>query len=208
MKKHANLGRREFIAGVSAFAVGCARLQGNDLAVRFETAEGPITAVLHAKRAPKTVANFLQYVDAGLYAGASFYRAVRPSQDVNPVPINVIQGGLLKYSEIFPPIELETTRQTGLSHTDGAISMAREVPGWPTSLATSEFFICVGDNTVLDFGGDRNSDGQGFAAFGKVAEGMDIVRKIHQMPFGSGGKANWVGQMLADPVDIRSVSRI
>ena len=79
---------------------------------------------------------------------------------------------------MLPPIPHETTQQTGLRHADGTLSMARNEPG----TASSEFFICVGDQPELDFGGKRNPDGAGFAAFGKVLAGLDVVRKIHQSP--------------------------
>lgn len=207
--RKSGLNRRGFIAGASMLAAGCGGKGAIETRVRFVTEAGDIVAALYPDKAPKTVANFLSYVDAGLYAEGSFYRSVRPVQDVNPVPINVIQGGLYPaFNEAFPPVDVETTKQTGLSHTDGVISMARQVPGWLTPHATSEFFICVGDNAALDAGGARNSDGQGFAAFGKVAEGMDVVRAIHQAAYGPGGEANWTGQMLADPANFLSVSRL
>ena len=201
--------RRSFIAGASVLAAGCGAGTAKETRVLLATEACDIVVALYPEKAPKTVANFLNYVDAGLYSEGGFYRSVRPEQDVNPTPINVIQGGLYPaFDETFPPIEVETTKATGLSHTDGVISMARQVPGWTTPHATSEFFICIGDNTALDAGGARNSDGLGFAAFGQVTKGMDVVRKIHQAAFGPGGEANWVGQMLADPVAFRSVSRL
>lgn len=208
MRKSA-LNRRSVIAGAGLLAAGCGAGTAKETRVLIATEAGDIVVALFPEKAPNTVANFLNYVDAGLYSDGSFYRSVRPVQDVNPVPINVIQGGLYpSFDETFPPIEVETTKETGLSHTDGVVSMARQVPGWTTPHATSEFFICIGDNTALDAGGARNSDGQGFAAFGQVTEGMDAVRKIHRAAFGHGGEANWVGQMLADPVAFRSVSRL
>ena len=117
------------------------------------------------------------------------------NQPDNEVKIDVIQGGLYSEEKMFTPIEHETTDKTGIKHLDGVISMARNEPG----SATSEFFICVGDQPELDYRGKRNPDGQGFAAFGKVVDGMDIVRKIHQQPAG--------GQMLAPEIRINSVSR-
>ncbi len=92
----------------------------------------------------------------------------------------MIQGGLFEdiHPDMLKPIAHETTKQTGILHKDGVISMARYGPG----TATSEFFICVGDQPSLDFGGRRNGDGVGFAAFGKVVEGMDVVRKIQALP--------------------------
>jgi peptidyl-prolyl cis-trans isomerase A (cyclophilin A) len=160
---------------------------------------GNIKVEIFAKRAPITAANFLRYVDAGLFQRASFYRVVRPdNQPNNAVKIEVIQGGL-EYSQEkkpFPPIPHETTAKTGILHRDGIISMARDNPG----TATSEFFICMGDQPELDFGGRRNPDGQGFSAFGKVIEGMDVVRKIEQQPA--------EGQMLSQRVIIRNIIRV
>jgi peptidyl-prolyl cis-trans isomerase A (cyclophilin A) len=119
------------------------------------------------------------------------------NQPENDIKIEVIQGGLSRTgnARVLPPIEHETTDMTGILHKDGAISMARLMPG----TASSEFFICVGDQPSLDFGGMRNRDGQGFAAFGMVIEGMDVVRKIQKQPAER--------QYLPKPVKILSVKR-
>ena len=125
-----------------------------------------------------------------------FYRVVTQSnQPQNDIKIEVIQGGLITEEKMYEPIAHETTEETGIPHKDGVISMARNEPG----TATSEFFICVGDQPELDFGGKRNPDGQGFAAFGKVIEGMEVVRKIQQQPE--------TDQMLTHQVLIKSISR-
>lgn len=149
--------------------------------VFISTEAGDIIIEIYADKAPITSANFLTLVGTGTFdEKACFYRVVRPdNQPNNPVKIEVIQGGLVVDSliDIFQPIAHETTAQTGVIHTDGTISMARSEPG----TASTEFFICIGDQPELDFGGKRNPDGQGFAAFGKVIEGMDIVKKIQQM---------------------------
>ena len=138
---------------------------------------GDITVEIYSDRAPVTAANFMKYVDAELYKGACFYRIVRKDNQPNDaVKIEVVQGGRWDDEEKgFSPVPHETTSATGILHKDGVISMARLAPG----SATSEFFICIGDQPELDFGGRRNKDGQGFAAFGRVVEGMDIVKKIH-----------------------------
>jgi peptidyl-prolyl cis-trans isomerase A (cyclophilin A) len=149
--------------------------------VVIETELGEIEVAVDVKRAPKTAANFLRYVDAERYDGARFHRTVTPTnQPENKVKIDVIQAGPdpAVAKEDFPPIPLERTRDTGLSHVDGAISMARDGP----DTATSDFFICVGEQKELDFGGKRNPDGQGFAAFGRVTKGMEVVKKIHTAP--------------------------
>jgi peptidyl-prolyl cis-trans isomerase A (cyclophilin A) len=122
---------------------------------------GPIVIELYPDKAPITVANFLAYADKHLLDGGSFYRTVSPKNDNNLATISVIQGGLNRDDSPLPAIAHETTKGTGLLHTDGVISMARDEPG----TAGSEFFICLGDNPALDFGGARNKDGQGFAAF-------------------------------------------
>ena len=166
--------------------------------ILIKTRVGDIVVELFEKQAPVTVANFLAYVDKGLFKGASFYRVVRlDNQPLSSVKIEVIQGGLAAdEGKALPPIIHETTDKTGIPHRDGAISMARDKPG----TASSEFFICINDQPELDFMGLRNPDGQGFAAFGRVIQGMDVVRSIQRLK----DKA----QMLETPVPILSVSRI
>jgi peptidyl-prolyl cis-trans isomerase A (cyclophilin A) len=149
--------------------------------VVLETAAGLIEVAVDVKRAPKTSANFLRYVDAGLYDGGAFHRSVRlDNQAGSDVKIEVIQAAAdrSRRSQFFDMIPLERTSVTGLKHRDGTISMARTKP----DTARHDFFICIGDQPSLDFGGRRNPDGQGFAAFGRVVKGMDVVRKIHQSP--------------------------
>ena len=153
----------------------------NNRRVLIQTELGDILLELYLQQAPVTVQNFLQYVEEDRFAGATFYRVVRmDNQPNNQIKIEVIQGGLKveDHPLSLPPIPHETTQQTGILHTDGVISMARDEPG----TASSEFFICVGDQPELDFGGMRNPDGEGFAVFGKVIEGMEVVRKIHTGP--------------------------
>ena len=189
-----------FVLSISAI------ISANAQKILIKTSEGDIRIELYAKKAPITVANFLKYVDGKIYDGASLYRTVRlDNQPQSPVKIEVIQGGTNddKTKNSFPPIELETTEKTKIKHLDGTISMAR---GEPNS-ATSEFFICVNAQPELDFGGKRNPDGKGFAAFGKVLKGMDVVRKIQ-----SKETKIWEGnkqpQLLAEPVKIISIRRI
>ena len=149
--------------------------------VLIETELGEIEVELDAANAPVTTANFLRYLDAGRYDGGGFNRSVRLDNQVrDDVLIEVIQAGPNPEfrRQGFPPIELERTRDTGLKHADCTLSMARGGP----DTASSSFFICIGDQPSLDFGGDRNADGQGFAAFGRVVRGMDVVLKIHQAP--------------------------
>jgi peptidyl-prolyl cis-trans isomerase A (cyclophilin A) len=174
--------------------------------VSIQTELGEIVIELFAAQAPITVANFLRYVEGNRYQGATFYRTVRlDNQAQSPIKIEVIQGGLGmgEHPAKLPPIPQETTAQTGLRHRDGTVSMARLEP----NSAHSEFFICIGDQPELDFGGRRNPDGQGFAAFGQVVQGMEVVRQIQARP--SGGDTPPVqGQWLLEPVRILSVRRL
>lgn len=166
--------------------------------VRIETEMGDIDVEVDA-RAPLTGANFLRYVDAGGYDGGRFHRTVRlDNQPGKTVLIEVVQAGVspAQAGKDHAAIPLERTSATGLAHKDGAISMARDGP----DTATSDFFICIGDQPELDFGGRRNPDGQGFAAFGRVRAGMDVVRRIQAAPAD--------GQALAPPVVIRRVRRL
>jgi peptidyl-prolyl cis-trans isomerase A (cyclophilin A) len=165
--------------------------------LEMKTSMGTVVLELDAVRAPVTVANFLRYVDAGFYENGVIHRTVTmANQPQNNVKIEVIQGGPKPEAKKFAPIPLERTRQTGLRHVDAALSMARDGP----DSATGDFFICIGDQPSLDYGGARNPDGQGFAAFGKVIRGMDVVRKIQQSPAD--------GQKLAPPIRILEIRRI
>lgn len=142
------------------------------------TSLGEITVELYPEKAPITVANFYKYVDARLYDNSTFFRAVTlNNQPKDSIKIEVIQGGEIDSTKAFAPILLETTRQTGLLHKNGTLSMARDKP----NSATTNFFICINDQPALDYGGKRNKDSQGFAAFGKVIKGMKIVKKIQQL---------------------------
>lgn len=149
--------------------------------VLIETEFGNILIDLYPEHAPVTVKNFMRYVNDGHFSGACFYRVVHMNnQPDKNIKIEVIQGGLKEddHPQSLPPILHETTEMAGILHEDGVISMARNEPG----TASSEFFICINAQPELDFGGKRNPDGQGFAAFGKVIEGMDVVRKIQSLP--------------------------
>jgi peptidyl-prolyl cis-trans isomerase A (cyclophilin A) len=167
--------------------------------VVIETEKGNISVDLDSAHAPVSVANFLRYVDGGFYDGGRFHRTVTPSNQPNDsVRIEVVQAGAAtaKSGTGFPPIQLERTNTTGLRHRDGTLSMARGGP----NTATSDFFICIGDQPALDFGGHRNLDGQGFAAFGQVTDGMAVVRAIQGSP------AN--AQRLDPPIAITRIRRV
>jgi peptidyl-prolyl cis-trans isomerase A (cyclophilin A) len=165
--------------------------------VLIQTDFGNIEVEIDTAHAPLTAANFLRYVDLGFYRFGRFHRTVRAdNQPDSKVKIAVVQAGLdsLRVKD-FPPIKLERTNVTRLLHKEGTISMARDGP----DTATSDFFICVGDQPALDYGGKRNPDGQGFAAFGRVLLGMDVVRRINVAPA--------KGQTLRPPVPIRNIVR-
>jgi len=158
--------------------------------VRLETDKGNIELEVDGIHAPISTQNFLKYLSKNFYNGGSFFRTVTmANQPDNQVKIEVIQAGPEKQNEnAFPPIALERTSVTGLHHLNGTLSMARNGP----DTATSNFFICIHDQPELDFGGKRNPDGQGFAAFGHVTSGMDIVDLIQVSPA--------QGQTLTPPI--------
>lgn len=145
--------------------------------VKMETQLGNIILELDTIKAPVSAKNFLEHIRKGTYNDAVFYRVVRmDNQANNDIKIEVIQGGVfteIRFEKI-KPIRHETTQETSLKHLNGTISMARMEPG----TASTEFFICINNQPDLDFGGKRNPDGQGFAAFGQVIKGMNVVRKI------------------------------
>ena len=157
---------------------------------------GDITFEVYPDKAPISVANFRRYVVQAKFDGAAFYRVVRmDNQPVNPVKIEVIQGDFTGKENYFPVIEHETTAMTGLRHKDGTVSMGRFAVG----TTAAEFFICINDQPELDFAGKRNPDGQGFAAFGQVTDGMDVVRTIQN------GEIN--KQLLKKKVNINRIYR-
>ncbi len=174
-------------------------LRAQDVAgVVIETSLGTITAEIYSAAAPLTSQNFLAYVDSGVFDGGSFFRSVRlDNQPDDSVKIDVIQGGPPSSARerLRPPIPLERTTATGLRHLDGTLSMARAGP----DSGRSQFFICIGDQPSLDYGGARNPDGQGFAAFGRVVEGMEVVRAIQA--------GDVRGQRLVEPVEIVRIRR-
>ena len=204
--------RRSVITGLATLGIGlvsCRPKAANATGDRFcrvliDTAMGPIGVLLDMGRAPISAGDFLAYVDRGLYAGGAFYRTVRPDDDSTPIKIEVVQGGLTDDDRYLDPIAHEPTSRTGLRHRNGTISIARDEVGTGTAGA---FFICIGDQPELDFGGKRNPDGQGFAAFGHVTSGMKLVRAMWLMktqgPVGSPS-----GQLIASPVAILGARRI
>jgi peptidyl-prolyl cis-trans isomerase A (cyclophilin A) len=214
---------RLLLLAVIGLAVGAcepssASQNAGAVVVVLVTEKGSITIEVDTVRAPVTSANFLKYVEAGLYDGGVFHRTVRPDTETRPdVPIQVIQArmNMERRRERLPPIPLERTSVTGLKHLDGTVSMARTT----ADTATNEFFICIGDQPLLDFGGKRNDDGQGFAAFGRVIAGMEVVKAIHASPVaasrppGARGRASAAAatpassQSLRPPIRILKASR-
>ena len=198
--------RRKAISGLTA--LGIAQISSRSAvanvgadrvcSVVIDTALGPIAALLELGRAPVSAGDFLKYVDRGLYAGGAFYRTVRPDDDPTPIKIEVVQGGLTDDGKFLDPIAHEPTNRTGLRHRDGTISIARDAVGTGTAGA---FFICVGDQPQLDFGGKRNPDGQGFAAFGHVTNGMKLIREMGALKT-QGPPGSSAGELIAAPVQI------
>lgn len=165
--------------------------------VLIKTTMGDIKVEIYEDKAPITSVNFLRYVDDGLYDGTTFFRTVTMNNQPNsPVKIEVIQGGQVSKDKEYESIKLERTTLTGLQHVDGVISMGRFKP----NSAKSTFYFCIGDWPSLDYQGKRNPDRQGFAAFGMVVEGMDVVRKIQVEPYEE--------QRLTPPIEILSIKRV
>jgi peptidyl-prolyl cis-trans isomerase A (cyclophilin A) len=191
--------RRAFVVSLGAAALGAKARGAENPMVRMATALGDILVVVDLAHAPVTATNFLRYVDQQFYDAGVFHRTVRlDNQPSSPVKIEVVQAGINPQwqAQEFAPIALERTSVTGIRHQAGVISMARDGP----DTATSDFFICVTDQPSLDFGGQRNPDGQGFAAFGHATQGLDVVRRIQQ--------SSAVGQSLMPPVKIASIRRV
>lgn len=197
--------RRTFLAAAAATAASPALAQApaGPVRVKLETADGPIILELYPDKAPITAGNFLRYVDGKRFDGATFYRA---SKVPNAPEFGLIQGGVQNDpARVLKPIAHEPTTKTGLSHTDGVISMGRTNPG----TATSDFFIVLGDMTYMDADPKQPGDNLGFAAFGKVVEGMDTARKILAEPTSqTAGVGVMKGEMLAKPVKIVSARRV
>jgi peptidyl-prolyl cis-trans isomerase A (cyclophilin A) len=189
------------VLGLTGGVLWSAHAQAADrgqVAIVISTERGDIRAVLDSAKAPLTVTNFLRYIDAGLFADGAFHRTVTmENQPRDTVRIEVIQGRARRTrpDSGFAPIVLERTGVTGLRHRDGTLSMARSGP----NSATSAFFITIGDQPALDEGGHRNLDGQGFAAFGRVTSGMEIVRAIQ--------RAQHADQNLTPPIAITGIRR-
>jgi len=187
------------IAACFAF-VACNQPAYKNPHILIQTQFGDIEVELFPDQAPKTVAAFLSYIDSGFYNNTSFYRVLKTEELPSETNTGIIQGGMWQTDPAkkitIPGIEHETTKQTGLTHGSGTISLARLAPG----TGNTEFFICIGDQSPLDAGRRGTEDGQGYAAFGKVFEGMNIVRKIQAQ------KSH--GDKFDNKIDITKVSRL
>ena len=195
---------RAFTAMIILVAATQTRAMQPNVVVVFDTEKGTIEMEVDSGHAPATAANFLKYVDAGFYDGGSINRAVRPDNTVrHDVEIQVIQFQInpARRRDQFPPIPIERTTTTGLRHVDGALSMARNGP----DTATASFSIVIGDQPEMNFGGRRNADGQGFAVFGRVTGGMDVVKAIQNSPTGSAGP--YGTESLVPPIRILKAYR-
>ena len=174
--------------------------------VLIETTMGDIMVSIETERAPVTAVNFLRYVDEDRFDGTHFYRAMH--LDWGEPPNGLLQGGTqMDPDRVLDPIAHEPTSQTGLSHTNGALSMARYDPG----TATGDFSIMIKDQTGLDADPTSSDPNRqlGFAVFGYVVDGMDVVQAIHALPPDPEKGEGWMkGQLLAEPVEIVDVRRL
>jgi peptidyl-prolyl cis-trans isomerase A (cyclophilin A) len=166
--------KKIFLSILIVQIISCAQKKYDNPHILIDTNYGEIEAELYPKKAPKTVAAFLSYVDSGFYKNTTFYRVLKNEDMSLETNYGIIQGGIWPLEKNLKGLEHESTRLTGLSHTNGTLSLARTAIG----TATTEFFICIGDETVFDAGNKGAYDTLGFAAFGRVVKGMDIVRQI------------------------------
>lgn len=196
-----NMQRLFWITCLTCILFSCKQKQTNTPHILITTGKGEIEVELYPLKAPKTVAAFLSYIDSGYYDKSNFYRVLNEADQPSNAPkTELLQGGIWKTQNklavSIPGIPHETTEQTGIKHTDGAISLARSEPG----TAGTEFFICIGNQPGLDYGGENVPDKLGYAAFGKVVRGMDVVIKI--------SKQNETDQYFSPPVPIFSIVRL
>jgi peptidyl-prolyl cis-trans isomerase A (cyclophilin A) len=191
----------KFFTLLACFAtVACNHPAYKNPHILIETQLGDIEVELFADKAPKTVAAFLSYVDSGFYTKTSFYRVLKTEEWPTTTNTGIIQGGMWQTNPAkkitIPGIAHETTKQTGLTHESGTISLARLAPG----TGNTEFFICIGNQNTFDAGSSDTEDGQGYAAFGKVFAGMKIVRQIQAQ------KSH--GDKFDESIEIRKITRL
>ena len=193
------LGATPLAAAAQPAAAPSTQAPQDDLVkVALETEAGRIVVAVDRGRAPVTSANFLRYVDSKRLDGINFYRAMKLWEGTG-----LVQAGVRDGRKLYPPIAHEPTNQTGIRHEDGTISMARTTPG----SAQGDFFITIGG---FDAGTGQKGDDLGFAAFGRVVEGMDVVRKLLQAPVSptNGEREGMKGQMLEPPVKVINAERL
>ena len=173
--------------------------------VILETSLGAIEIEVYPEKAPLSAGDFLNYVDRKYYHGQGFYRVVRADNDPRQMGMSLIQGGRLNIESLGAPIAHETTKMTGLRNKAGSVAIAREEPGTGSA---AFFFINIDDNNFLNEGGERNPDGQGYAVFGQVVSGMDVVKKIQARDVArESDDKRTQGQFLKEPVIISKAFR-
>jgi peptidyl-prolyl cis-trans isomerase A (cyclophilin A) len=188
--------KRAAVLLILILLISCGHKKYDNPHILIETGYGDIEAELYPAKAPKTVAAFLSYIDAGYYKDASFYRVLKDDDMPTDYNSGIIQGGVWPKDMKLPGIEHESTKQTGLSHTSGTLSLARSA----VNTATTEFFICIGDRKQLDAGSGGTPDSLGYAAFGRVVHGMDIVRQIQAV--------NSTGDHFVTKITINNIKRL
>ncbi len=173
--------------------------------VILETSLGAIEIEVYPEKAPLSAGDFLNYVDRKYYHGQGFYRVVRADNDPRQMGMSLIQGGRLNIESVGAPIAHETTKMTGLRNKAGSVAIAREEPGTGSA---AFFFINIDDNNFLNEGGERNPDGQGYAVFGQVVSGMDVIKKIQARDVArESDDERTQGQFLKEPVIISKAFR-
>ena len=173
--------------------------------VVLETELGDIAIEVYEEQAPISSGSFLAHVDGGYFEGGVFWRTVTTENDNGSPVIEAIQGGVIGEVTDLPTVEHESTRDSGILHEDGVVSLGRSDLG---TASGASFFICVGDQPALDFGATRNPDRQGFAAFGRVVDGMDVVRAIHRREANRPSEDPYTeGQLLTEYVEIVTAYR-
>ena len=198
---------KRYIAPVVLLLSACATTAPDPTPnVVLDTELGEIEIEVYPEAAPASAGDFLMHVDGGLYDDQGFYRTVRADNDPRGMGMSLIQGGVLSQEPTTPPIPHERTTDTGIPNERGTVAIARLEPGTGSA---GYFFINIGDNRFLDTGGERNPDGEGYATFGRVVRGMDVVEAIQS------GDANAPsddavtnGQMLTNPIIIRRAYRV
>lgn len=197
--------RAFFLGVVCAALAACGPKVDASPNVILETEMGIIEIETYPEKAPASAGDFLNYVDRGFYNNEGFYRVVRADNDPRQMGMSLIQGGRLDTEPKTPPIAHELTSDTGLRNDSGMVAIARDAPGTGSA---AYFFINIGNNNFLDEGGERNPDGAGYAVFGRVVGGMDVVKAIQSGEAGRAVEDEVVkGQYLTRPVLITKAYR-